>query len=370
MSLTRASASVIKTEEIVGTRNRIINGDMRIYQRNTGTVNSNSSVNPYTLDRWRSVSVLDSNTFSVMQSTDAPQEGQFVNSLLVTSLAATTLNEASPVYHAIRHPIEANNFYDMMWGTPSASPVTLSFWVKSSLTGTFGGAIANNTTPSRSFPFSYIISSANTWEYKTVTIPGDTTGTYLTGTNSAVNLWFALNSVASRRGTPGVWNSNEEFSVAPTGATNITATNGATFYLTGVQLEKGSTATPFERRPFGTELALCQRYYYRLKQTSGSNCGVAAGVAYTTTLVYGQVNFPVEMRVAPTALEQNGTAADYDTLTNGNLNVCTSVPTFENATVTTSLLTWRYSSSTVTVGSGAICRMRNSTSYLAWSAEL
>lgn len=259
MALTKVSAGVLNTDDIFGFRNRVINGDMRIDQRNEGTaVNSNSNVNPYVLDRWRSVSASDSNTFSVRRSTDAPTSGGFINSLLVTSLAATTLSGTN--YHAIRQPIEAINFYDLMWGTSAASNATLSFWVKSSLTGNFGGSLGSNATNGRSHPFTYSINSANTWEYKTIIIPGDTSGPYLTGSQTAVNLWFSLNAGASRKATAGVWNTNADFSTSSTGSVDITATNGATWQITGVQLEKGSVATPFERRPYNMELQLCQRY--------------------------------------------------------------------------------------------------------------
>jgi hypothetical protein len=349
-----------------GMRNRIINGAMMIDKRNAG-----ASVTPtadaYTLDRWQVV-LSASSKFSVQQNAGSvtPPAG-FSSYLGVTSLSAYSITSTDTFY--LRQAIEGFNTADFAWGTSSASSVTLSFWVRSSLTGTFGGAIRRGSGNIYVYPFTYTISAANTWEQKTVTIAGPTS-TWNSNTTNGVglNVLFGLGIGATYSGTAGSWQASDIYGA--TGATSVVGTNGATFYITGVQLERGSTASSFEYRSYGTELALCQRYYYRLKQPSGTNSGVAAGVAYTTTNVYGQVNFPVEMRTNPTALEQNGTAGDYDTLTNGNLNVCTLVPTFENATVTTSLLIWRYSSATVTVGSGAICRMRNSTSYLAWSAEL
>jgi len=358
MSLTRASAAVIKTEEIVGTRNRIINGDMRIDQRNAGASVTYDGSSGYLVDRFFS-SEIGNGAFTLQQVTDAP--AGFVNSIKMT----VTTPQTGTLNAGLSHPIEGLNVADLGWGTANAKTITLSFWVKSSVTGAMGGSI-QNSAQDRSYPFNYTVNTTNTWEYKTITIAGDTSGTWLTTNGIGVLLRFMYGT--SVTGAANAWAADNYR--APTGSVFPITTSGATWFVTGVQLEVGSTATPFERRQFGTELALCQRYYYRLKQPAGSNSGVAAGVVYTTTNVYGQVNFPVEMRTNPTAVEQNGTAADYDTLTNGNLNICTSVPAFENATVTTSLLIWRYSSSTVTVGSGAICRMRNSTSYLAWSAEL
>ena len=358
MALTRASAAVVKTEEIVGTRNRIINGDMRIDQRNAGASVTYDGSSGYLVDRFFS-SEIGNGAFTLQQVTDAP--AGFVNSIKMT----VTTPQTGTLNAGLSHPIEGLNVADLGWGTANAKTITLSFWVKSSVTGAMGGSI-QNSAQDRSYPFNYTVNTTNTWEYKTITIAGDTSGTWLTTNGIGVLLRFMYGT--SVTGAANAWAADNYR--APTGSVFPITTSGATWFVTGVQLEVGSTATPFERRPYGTELALCQRYYYRLKQPAGSNSGVAAGVVYTTTNVYGQVNFPVEMRTNPTAVEQNGTAADYDTLTNGNLNICTSVPAFENATVTTSLLIWRYSSSTVTVGSGAICRMRNSTSYLAWSAEL
>jgi hypothetical protein len=351
-------------------RNRIINGDMRIAQRTAGASTSLGSTRPggYALDRWTAwLANWTSGTATQQQSTDVPSGQGFVNSLLITVTASSSSPDPTSGRFLIHQIIEGFNVADLRWGTASAKSVTISFWVKSSVTGNYGFTLTNNAS-NRGYVVSYAINSANTWEQKTITIPGDTSGTWTTDNTDGITLNFDLGVNGPTTDTVNTWLTGDYRGL--TSGVDLIRTNGATFYLTGVQFEVGSVATEFERRPYGTELALCQRYYYRLKQPAASNSGVAAGVAYTTTAVYGQVNFPVEMRTNPTALEQNGTAADYDTLTNGNLNICTSVPAFENATVTTSLLIWRYSSSTVTVGSGAICRMRNPTSYLAWSAEL
>jgi hypothetical protein len=157
------------------------------------------------------------------------------------------------------------------------------------LTGTFGGAIGNQLG-NRSYPFTFAIASANTFEYKTVTIPGDTTGTWPTDNGGSINLWFSMGAGPDRKGTAGAWNAN--FNTSATGAVDVNATNGATFYLTGVQLEAGSVATPFERRPYGMELALCKRYYQQ-----GMDGGVASGRSSAPAVLK---QFEVEMRAAPT----------------------------------------------------------------------
>jgi hypothetical protein len=238
-------------------RNRIINGDMRIDQRNAGA--SYTQVNGvYSLDRWSGNS-FDGGAaytkYSVQQSTTAP--AGFSNSLLVTSLAATA-DSGNDIFN-IEQKIEGFNSADLAFGTASAKTITLSFWVRSSLTGTFGGAIKNSARD-RAYPFAYTISSANTFEYKTITIAGDTSGTWVGSTNG-VGLWlsFGLGVSSSRSNTAGAWAGGDLFS--STGAVRVIGTSGATFYITGVQLEAGTVATPFEHRSYGQELALCQRYY-------------------------------------------------------------------------------------------------------------
>ena len=255
-------------------KNRVINGDMRIDQRNAGSsVTITSST--YTLDRWRA-GTTDSSKFSVQQSTTAP--AGFTNSLLFTSLSADS--GSSSDQYTISQRIEGNNIADLGWGTSDAKTVTLSFWVRSSLTGTFGGSLRNNST-NRSYPFTYAISSADTWEYKTLTIPGDTSGTWDTSTNIGILLNFGLGEGSTFSGPAGAWAAANY--TGATGAVQVTATNNATWYITGVQLEVGSVATPFEHRSYGDELYRCQRYYeqqevyryYKLGSARGTSGGYA-----------------------------------------------------------------------------------------------
>jgi hypothetical protein len=287
-------------DSLQGFRNRIINGDMRIDQRNAGASVTPSNEN-YTLDRWQAW-LSQSAKYSVQQNAGSvtPPAG-FTNYLGVTSLSAYSL--AASDYFFISQKIEGFNFSDLAWGTINAQAVTLSFRVRSSLTGTFGGSI-QNSAQNRSYPFTYTISAANTWETKTVTIPGETTGTWLTTNGLGAYIWFGLGVGSNLSGTANSWDSSAKFSV--TGATSVVATNGATFYLTGVQLEVGSVATPFERRPYGTELSLCQRYFQ--KYTGMLLSGYAAsGAAYYNTFL-----FPVELRATPTII--------YSNFTNSNSN--------------------------------------------------
>jgi hypothetical protein len=249
----------VPTNGAFGTRNRIINGDMRIDQRNAG-----ASVTPtgeqYTLDRWVA-RVTAASKYSVQRNAGSvtPPPG-FTNYLGVTSQSAYTLT-GNENYN-IEQIIEGFNVADLNWGTASAVPCTLSFWVRSSLTGTFGGSIATTRTAVWVMPFTYTISSANTWTYVTVPVTAPTTtGGAETDNTAGVFLRFGLGSIGTAAGgSNGVWTNAGNF-VQPSGTVSVVGTNGATFLLTGVQLEPGTVATPFERRSYGQELALCQRYY-------------------------------------------------------------------------------------------------------------
>jgi hypothetical protein len=242
----------------LGFRNRIINGDMRIDQRNAGAsvTITNTGATTYVLDRWYGYGNVGSK-FSMQRNAGSvtPPAG-FTNYLGVTSLSAYSVGSSDGF--PVGQSIEGFNFADLGWGTANAASITLSFWVRSSLTGTFGGSLRNSAA-NRSYPFAYTISAANTWEQKTVTIAGDTSGTWLTDSSIGVNLVFSMGSGSSYNGTAGSWASANYISA--TGATSVVGTNGATFYITGVQLEAGSVASPFERRDYGRELIMCQRYY-------------------------------------------------------------------------------------------------------------
>jgi hypothetical protein len=236
-------------------RNRIINGQMVLDQRNAG-----ASVTPtdgqYLLDRWL-VEVSQTSKLSVQQNAGSvtPPTG-FTNYFGVTSLSAYSIVASD--YFTIEQRIEGFNIADLGWGTANAKTITLSFWVYSSLTGTFGGSLVNSGN-SRSYPFTYTISAANTWEQKTITVAGDTSGTWLRTNGIGMIISLSLGMGSTRSGTAGAWAAGNFLSA--TGATSVVGTNGATFYITGVQLEVGTQATSFEYRQYGTELALCQRYY-------------------------------------------------------------------------------------------------------------
>jgi hypothetical protein len=284
-NITFPDASTQNTSPKTGFVNRIINGGMTIDQRNAGASVTQNTAGIYTVDRWGAYGNVTSK-FTVQRSTTAP--AGFINSALLTSSSAYSVGSSDQF--VFYQNIEGFNAADLAWGTASAQAITVSFWVRSSLTGTFGGSIRNGSY-NRSYPFSFTISSANTYEYKTVTIAGDTTGTWATDNSIGLILAICMGAGSSLLATGGAWAAGNF--VGATGAVSVVGTSGATFYITGVQLEKGSTATPFEFRSIGTELGLCQRYAQPIGQgTSG----------YINSSVLAEIScmFRTQMRANPT----------------------------------------------------------------------
>jgi hypothetical protein len=302
-SLGAGNASVFK--------NRIINGDMRIDQRNAG-----ASVTPtngsYTLDRWF-FSLSQASKLTCQQNAGAvtPPVG-FTKYLGVTSSSAYSVG-ASELF-VLRQNIEGLNIGDLGWGTANAKTVTLSFWVRSSLTGTFGGTF-RNSAGNRFYPFSYTINSANTWEYETITIAGDTSGTWATDNTSGIELFFSLGSGSTVSGTAGSWGSTVYYSA--TGATSVVGTNGATFYITGVQIEVGTSATGFEYVDYTTQLAMCQRYYQK-SYPSATVPGATVNNENAIQMDWGNATTGIASTVfaLPVVMRTNPTGVVYDLVGN------------------------------------------------------
>ena len=290
----------------LGLRNRIINGAMMIDQRNAGasvTVTSSS----YTLDRWQAT-ITAASKYSVQRNAGAvtPPVG-FTNYLGVTSLSAYSISSGD--YYALRQFIEGYNIADLAWGTTNAQPVTLSFRVYSSLTGVFGGCVRNGAGD-RAYPFIYTISSANTWTTISIIVPGDTTGAWVTDNTAGIQILFGLGVGSTYSGTAGAWAAGAYLSA--TGATSVVGTNGATFYITGVQLEKGATATPFENRLYGTELALCQRYY-------------EIGSAYLSAYTSLAANYPIGMLTGTNFQNTKRSSPTISVSTTASSNIYTNI---------------------------------------------
>jgi hypothetical protein len=332
---------------------------MVIDQRNAGALINPMADATYYLDRWRA-SATQTSKLSIGQNAGSvtPPAG-FTNYMGFTSLSAYSITSGD--IFGIAQNIEGFNVADLGWGTANAQAVTLSFWVRSSLTGTFGGSFRNSAS-SRSYPISYTISSANTWEQKSITVAGDTSGTWLTTNGIGILLFLSLGSGSTYSGTAGSWSGSVYTSA--TGATSVVGTNGATFYVTGVQLEKGSTATSFDYRPYGTELQLCQRYYWR---QGGSNAYqyFGLGFAYNTTNATFTINNPVPMRATPSSLDYStigvNDGATLTAVTSVSADLLSPIINQINATVASGLTQFRPM---------RILANNSTSAYLGFNAEL
>jgi len=348
----------VSSSGLYGFKNRIYNGQMVFDQRNAGA-SFTPLTQTYGLDRWM-YSLSQASKLTGQQSTTAPSGFKYSN--LITSSSAYTVG-ASEVF-LLRQKVEGYNIADLGWGAVGAQAVTLSFWVRSSLTGTFGGAVRNENQD-RSFPFSYTISTANTFEYKTVAVAGDTSGTWVTNNGVGIELNFSVGSGSTVSNTAGSWYAGSFASA--TGATSVVGTNGATWYVTGVQLEVGSTATSFDYRPYGTELALCQRYFQKVADGTSNNASyVAIATTESTTALFGMISFQVPMRTAPSlALTATSFRANMGTV---NANSTTAPTLNQTSTLSTRFDQAGYTG--LTADRSGIVRLNTDTGYVAFSAEL
>jgi hypothetical protein len=341
-------------------KNRIINGAMVISQRNGTSSITPTADDTYTLDRWAArISAASKLSFQQNAGSVTPPVG-FSNYLGCTSLSAYSVSSTD--YFAITQGIEGFNTADLNWGSANAKTVTLSFWVRSSLTGTFSGALLNDTRD-RVYPFTYTINSANTWEYETITIVGDASGTWTTNNSAGIYARFCLGAGSTRLATAGSWQTTAGAIFGATGTTSVVGTNGATFYLTGVQLEVGTQATTFDYRDYGRELMLCQRYYWKVVPDGGTICGFGSGQFANSTTANIIFNYPVTMRTAPT-MAYGGTY---------NINGAGSAYAVSAITGYTSSTSGRadFTVSGATAGQGAAGWLPNaSTNFITASAEL
>jgi len=327
ITATSATITTLNVTDVVsayqlGMKNRIINGDMRIDQRNAGAaVTVNSTTDQFPVDRFNGSGQSADGVFTLQQNSSVVPNG-FRYSIKATVTTADASVGASQVY-VVRQHIEGHNIGDAGFGTSWAKPVTLSFWVRSSLTGTFGGAFLN-ATASRAYPFTYTITSADTWEQKSVSFTADTTGVWETTTTlRGLSVVWAMGAGSSVVGTPDTWAAATYYGA--TGQTQVIGTLNATWYITGVQVELGSNATAFEFRPFGSELELCQRYYeksYAIATVPGTATTTGA-LTYKFPVVDWEMpfSFAAAKRAAPTITFYNpnsGASGSWRDITAGS----------------------------------------------------
>jgi hypothetical protein len=342
-------------------RNRIINGAMVIDQRNAGVAYTNSNQSIYGLDRWRSYG-LTSAVLTIQQSTTAPTG--FSNSQSVTVTTSTTANDGG----GLSQMIEGNNLFDFAWGTSSGVAVTASFWVRASVIGTYNLFIRfYGSTASYYYVATYTVSVANTWEQKTISIsaPPVGAGAFTAALNT---VYIEFRPVISSSGnttlaTANTWSTSTASKTS--GCVDLASNSGATFYITGVHLEAGTTASPFEYRQYGTELILCQRYYQRTTQNGSTSTGIVSATNYGTASAFGVYNFKVPMRTAPT-----GTASATSAITvlaNGvnynSTNIVIQASNPDQCEVVATI-------SGATAGQGAWYRFNGTNAWLDFSAEL
>jgi len=305
MSKAAQLAALIGSGQAQGDRNIVINGACVIDQRNGGSSVTPADTN-YTIDRWRyTASQASKFTFQQNAAAVTPPVG-FTNYMGFTVASAVSIGNGD--YFAITQRIEGYTTDQLEFGTSNAKAVTLSFWVRSSLTGTFGGAL-RGASFGRANPFTYSISSANTWEYKTVTIAGDTSGTYQSGNTTGLEVIFGLGVGSTYSGSAGSWAGTGYFSA--TSAVSVVGTGSATWYATGISLEIGDVATPFEYEDIGTTLSKCQRYCYAAPQ----HLGYTVGTPYATVAPSATIQFSPNMRASPaitgTFTPQSGNAGTF-----------------------------------------------------------
>jgi hypothetical protein len=329
---------------------------MVINQRNTTVTPAGGEF--YAVDRWAGNST-GSTRFSLQGSSVAPTG--FTNSLLATTTTAGT--PASSDFCYLIQYIEGFNIADFDFGTANAKTITLSFWTRSSLTGSFGGSLGNSAG-NRRYMFSFTISSANTWEYKTITIAGDTTGTWLTDNGRGISVVFNMGTGSSNEGTAGSWTTS---GIAPTGSVDLVGTSGATFYITGVQLEIGSTATPFERRLYNQELANCQRYC-EVQGRIGTRSIAAFGFYETTTTVNCVLNY-TQKRATPTVTVTNG-GGSANSFASSQATSTINTVTAGSIQTNLCLIGGAVSSGTFTAGLAGYLEWRNVNAYALIEAEL
>ena len=362
MALSKIDPAGLDIGQIGGRRNLIINGAMQVAQRGTSFTGVGGSSVQYTLDKWAVREATDA-VVDVSQAADSPSTDLFKYCLKLDVTTADTSIAAGQVC-TVQHRMEAQDLVLAGFGTANAKQLTISFWHKHTKTGTYSVGFTNHNG-TRGYPAEYTQSVSDTWEKSTVTFTADTTGTWATDNTLGMIVYFSVAAGTDFHATVDTWTGANDFASA--NQVNALDSTSNSFRLTGVQLEVGSVATPFEHRSYGEELALCQRYYFKATVDSANDSfGVALCDAAGNAT--GDVFFPVTMRVAPTALEQTGTASDYEIRKTQSTITCNATPDYIRASQFQSTVS--FNALGLTAGQAALIRAATTSAYLAWSAEL
>ena len=361
MSRAREFADLASSADAGGLtgRNLVINGGMKISQRGTSFTGFGAAVN-YGIDRFANFHSSDG-AFTISQETSVVPD-DFTHALKIQTTTADSSIAAGQRLIVFTR-CEGNTVSHLNWGTSAAKTVTLSFYVRSSITGTHGGAIGNGSD-NRNYPFTYTIDSADTWERKTITVAGDTTGTWATDTGRSLQIVWGLGVGSTYSGTAGAWAAGDKNSA--TGATtDVLGTLNATWYLTGVQLEVGEKATAFEHEDAETTLSKCQRYYFKFLEGGTKEIGVAW--YYTASHASFMLRYPTTMRATPTGIDTTGTNF-YGIYRAGALDSIDSI-TFENGS-TEQYSAYNASEVSGTAGQAGLIRSTNASAKVEFDAEL
>ena len=346
------------------TKPLIINGDMAVAQR--GTSLATDETEGYIIDRFV-VGSFNGNTITFTQDSDVPSGQGFTKSMKATNTTGT----AASVFEFICQRMEGLDTAQLNFGTSSAKQITLSFFVKSSVTGTYNVALRNNAND-RGYVADYTISSANTWEKKVITIPGDTTGTWLTTNGIGIRTWFILGAGASSQTSPNAWGTSGD-----SGSSNLTnaftTTGSATFFLTGVQMEVGNfdanSIAPFQHESFGDNLLRCQRYF-QIQASGASGSGYANGSFRTNANAQITHHFKTDMRTSPTCTQIAGSnMIAHDTADGNNITV-TSIDSVLFNSVGGVIIAYNLSGTSASAGDGCWLYNTGSTPGVTFDSEL
>lgn len=344
-----------------------INGAMQIAQRSTSVTGLSASNAVQTVDRMY-IRINSAGTFTVSQSTDAP-EG-FSNSLKWECTTADSSPGANDFAY-LAHRMEGQDLQHLKKGTSGAEKTTVSFWVKSSETGTYAFRIVDSDN-SRQVGLNYTIDTADTWEFKTLTFPGDTSGALDNDNGNSLSLfwWLVVGSNRTSGAVPTAWEATATVDEAAGMTANIANTISSNFYITGLQFEVGSKSTPFEHRSYGDELARCQRYFYKIAGNTTDQTALGIGYVFNETNGAEQIRlpilFPVTMRSDPAA-----TGAEVLFLHSASNDITVNSFQSLDESIYGAAFNLDLDSSTLALRDAGMCRLDNTQSaHLSFNAEL